>query len=267
MSEIYLSEIYIYPIKSLGGIKLESSEFGETGLQYDRRWMLINKDNKFITQREFSKMSLISTKITNNHLVCIAKDMDDLYIPFENNFSKTITVNVWRSFCEAQTYENKINQWFSEFLNTDTRLVFMPETTKRSVNPDYAINNDIVSFADGYPFLVIGQGSLDDLNSKLYNPISMNRFRPNFVINGSTPFMEDEYKNITIGNNKFFIVKPCERCVITTIEQSKGISEGKEPLKTLSEYRKINNKVIFGQNLLSENKSGFIKVGDKVSLI
>jgi uncharacterized protein YcbX len=266
MSKIFISEIYIYPIKSLGGIKLKSSDFEERGLQYDRRYMLVNNDNKFITQREFSQMSLISVEISDNSLICNVPNQNKLIIPLNPDTKENITVNVWRSFCNAQVYSKEINEWFSNFLKTEVKLVYMPDSTKREVNPDYSIKNDIVSFADGYPFLLASQTSLDDLNSKLDKKIDMNRFRPNFVINGADAFIEDSYKNITIGKNKFFIVKPCERCVITTIEQTTGISDGKEPLKTLSTYRKINNKIIFGQNLIPEKSFGTVNIGDEAIL-
>ena len=264
MDNIFLSEIYIYPIKSLGGIKLSASEFGERGLKYDRRWMLVNQDNKFISQREFPKMSLISTKITEDYLICSAPNSDDLEIPLISD-GENITVNVWRSYCQANVYEDKINNWFSNFLNNKVKLVYMPDSSRREVNPDYAVNDDIVSFADGYPFLLISQSSLDDLNSRLEDKIAMDRFRPNLVISDSEAFSEHNHQSINIGNNNFFIVKPCERCVITTIDQSKGISSGKEPLKTLATYRKINNKIIFGDNIISQNKSGSLKIGDQVS--
>lgn len=264
MDNIFLSEIYIYPIKSLGGIKLSASEFGERGLKYDRRWMLVDQDNKFISQRQFPKMSLISTKITEDYLICSAPEFNDLKIPLIAD-GQSITVNVWRSYCQANVYEDKINNWFSDFIDSQVKLVYMPDSSRREVNPDYAVKDDIVSFADGYPFLLIGQASLDDLNSRLEEKISMDRFRPNLVISGSEAFSEHNYQSVNIGDNKFFIVKPCERCVITTIDQSKGISSGKEPLKTLATYRKINNKIIFGENIISQNKSGLLKIGDQVS--
>ena len=149
----------------------------------------------------------------------------------------------------------------------------MPEETKRIVNPIYAVNKfkDEVSFADGYPFLLIGENSLNDLNSRLERKIPMNRFRPNLVFNDSEPFAEDNWKKIKIGNTIFHLVKPCARCVITTIDQATGISDGKEPLKTLASYRipkrSIKKKILFGQNLIAENVGGFLQVGDKVVVI
>jgi hypothetical protein len=144
----------------------------------------------------------------------------------------------------------------------------MPEEAKRTVNPFYAVRRfeDTVSFADGYPFMVIGQASLDDLNSKLETPVPMNRFRPNFVVAGSEPFAEDTWKKIRIGDTEFHVVKPSERCVITTVDQASG-EKGKEPLKTLNTYRNKKGKVLFGQNLIAEKAGGTLRIGDPIEVL
>ena len=141
----------------------------------------------------------------------------------------------------------------------------MPEEILRPVNPDYAREGDIVSFADAFPLLLISQASLDDLNSKLAVPVPMNRFRPNIVINGCGAFDEDGWKKIRVGNMVFHVMKPCGRCVTTTVDQSTGV-QGKEPLATLSKYRKVDGKVLFGQNVIPE-KRGMVHVGDVVEVI
>jgi len=138
----------------------------------------------------------------------------------------------------------------------------MPATTRRFVDTDYAKNDETVSFADAYPFLIIGQSSLDDLNSRLDTPILMNRFRPNFVFIGGDPFCEDNFEAFSIGQVRFKGVKLCARCVLTTVEQETAI-KGAEPLKTLSTYRVKRNKVMFGQNLFAFD-TGTVKVGDKI---
>ncbi len=156
---------------------------------------------------------------------------------------------------------------------TNCRLVRLNENTKRKVNPFYAVRKfqDVVSFADGYPILLIGEGSLDDLNSKLEKPIPMNRFRPNLVVKGSEAFAEDTWKKIRIGETIFHLVKPCARCVMTTIDQKTGISDGKEPLKTLATYRLVKksgkSKINFGQNLIADSFGGIVKVGDKIEIL
>ncbi len=148
----------------------------------------------------------------------------------------------------------------------------MPGETPRKVNYFYAVHkDDEVSFADAYPFLLIGVNSLADLNSRLEKKIPMNRFRPNFVVSGTEAFAEDNWKKIRIGSTIFHLVKPCARCVITTIDQESGISDGKEPLKTLAQYRmlkrSIKKKILFGQNLIAENAGEVVRVGDKIEII
>lgn len=266
-----LSEINIYPIKSLGGISLESATVENRGLQYDRRWMLVDETNKFITQREFPKMAIISVEITKNNLV-VSSNGKGLEIPFETNSEETASVKIWSSRSRAKVYRREINRWFSDVLQTECKLVLMPAETVRKVNYFYAVHKtDTVSFADGYPVLLIGEESLTDLNSRLKTPVLMNRFRPNLVVSGADAFAEDGWKQIKIGNAVFHVVKPCGRCVMTTIEQESGEKQGTEPLKTLASYRipkrSIKRKILFGQNLIAENAGAILNLGDKVEII
>ncbi|MEE9430587.1 MAG: MOSC N-terminal beta barrel domain-containing protein [Melioribacteraceae bacterium] len=264
MNKLVLSEIYIYPIKSLSGISLQSSIIEKRGLQYDRRWMLVDDNNKFITQRTNPQMSSLKVEITNEGLVIShkIKSLKRLFVPFKNNNSK-ILATVWNDECIAKTSSIEINEWFSEALELNCKLVYMPESTERNVDPKYSKSTDIVSFADGYPFLIIGQSSLDFLNSKLKTPVPMNRFRPNFVFTGGEPHEEDKWKQFEIGSAIFKVVKPCSRCVLTTVNQDTGV-KGKEPLATLSKYRTVNNKVLFGQNLICDKPSE-IKIRDYIN--
>lgn len=141
----------------------------------------------------------------------------------------------------------------------------MPDDTKRMVDTEYAKNNETTSFSDGYPFLIIGQSSLDELNSKLSEPLPINRFRPNIVFTAGEPHAEDSWQHITINGIEFFGVKTCARCVVTTINQQTAVA-GNEPLKTLAAYRTVNNKVKFGMNLLHKG-TGTIKVGDTITVL
>ncbi len=276
-----ISGIFIYPIKSLKGISLESSPVEKRGLQYDRRWMLVNEVGEFFTQREFPKMATISTEIKENGLQVSAENFEDLAISFESEESgKTVKVRVWQSVCDALVTEKSVNEWFSEVLQTNCKLVYMPESSERSINKSFDKNNDIVSFADGYPLLVIGENSLNNLNEKLADKIPMNRFRPNLIVSGSAPFAEDSWVKIKIGETVFRSSKPCARCVITTIDQKEGVFTGKEPLKTLAAYRMAKDvfpenyaeldldktAVLFGQNLIAENFGEIVKIGDKIEI-
>ena len=149
----------------------------------------------------------------------------------------------------ANEVDGEYSQWFSNHLGIKCKLVFFSEENPRPVNPKYKVNNENVSFADAYPFLIIGQSSLDDLNSRLKESLPMNRFRPNLVFTGGEPYEEDHWRNFTIGSNRFVGVKLCDRCVLTTVNQD-TVQKGAEPLKTLATYRQRDNKIYFGQNLV-----------------
>ena len=265
---MHISEINIYPVKSLAGISVESSVVEDRGLRFDRRWMLVDHKRKFITQREVPRMALVNIEVGNNGLAA-SIDGNRIEIPAHPRTADIANVKIWSSSVKGEFYSDEINDWFSGLLETDCRLVLMPETTKRKVNPFYAVRKfkDTVSFADGYPFLLIGEGSLADLNSRLGEPVPMNRFRPNFVVSDSEPFAEDDWRRVRIGSSEFYVVKPCARCVITTVDQSKGEKNGKEPLKTLSSYRNRNGKVLFGQNLIADEAGGTIRIGDDVEVL
>lgn len=266
-----LSEINIYPIKSLKGISLKEAKIERRGLRFDRRWMLVNEQNEFFTQREFPKMATIETRIADSCLQ-VSQNGNKLEIPFSPSGDETARVRVWSSKCQAKVYEDSINEWFSDVLGTKCKLVLMPEETERKVNYFYAVHkDDHVSFADGYPFLLIGENSLADLNSRLDEDLPMNRFRPNFVVKDAEPFAEDGWKKIKIGASLFHIVKPCARCVITTIDQATGEKDGKEPLKTLASFRtpkrSLKKKILFGQNLIVEKAGDVLRVGDEIEVL
>ena len=276
-----ISQINIYPIKSLKGISLSEAIIEKRGLQYDRRWMLVDENGVFFTQREFPKMATIVISLSENGLEVSSDEFENLLISYLPTTDEKIKVRVWQSICDAIVLENNINQWFSEVLQTNCRLVYMPDESEREVNPLFNQNDDIVSFADGYPFLIIGENSLVDLNSRLENEIPMNRFRPNFVVQNSDAFAEDNWKKLSIGNTIFRTTKLCERCVITTVDQNGGFFTGKEPLKTLVNYRLAKdvfpdnfesfglgkNAVLFGQNLIAENFGETVKIGDDVKIL
>lgn len=268
MKNLNLSEINIYPIKSLGGVSLNSCLVEERGLQYDRRWLLVDKNGMFMTQRTYPQMALISVSISKNGLIIthkINRTMRSILIPFNTQENHTVDVIIWSDKCKAVLVGREYNEWFSEALQTECRLVHMPDDEIRLVEKKYTSEDRKVSFADAYPFLIIGQSSLDDLNSRLSVKLPMNRFRTNFVFTGGEPYEEDDWNNFTIGVVKFQAVKPCDRCVITTTDQDTS-QRNEEPLKTLSTYRKKNNKVLFGMNLISYSY-GIINVGDSIKIL
>jgi uncharacterized protein len=264
---LQISHLFIYPIKSLGGIALQNVKLTDRGLEHDRRWMLVDEHDQFLTQRTFPRMALLKTAIKENKLIVFEKDHieDSLTLDLEPTLGEKFQVDVWDDNCEAHHISATADVWFSKKLGRNVKLVYMPNSSRRSVDKKYALQNDITSFTDGYPILLIGQSSLDDLNSRLDEPVPMNRFRPNIVFTGGSPYQEDEMKHFTINELEFFGVKPCGRCVMTTINQDTATA-GKEPLRTLSMYRTTNNKVNFGQNILHTGICR-IHVGDEIRLI
>ncbi|MBS4034604.1 MAG: MOSC domain-containing protein [Ignavibacterium sp.] len=268
MNSLTLSEINIFPVKSLGGISLQSSVVEERGLKYDRRWLLVDGNGMFMTQRDFPQMALIELSLSENNLTIKHKSdtsLPAISIPLKYFSDERIDVIIWDDKCKAVPVNKEYDDWFSETLKMKCRLVKMPDDERRVVEKKFISEDKIVSFADAYPFLIIGQSSLDDLNSRLETPLPMNRFRTNFVFTGGKPFEEDKWNNFNIGEVKFKAVKPCARCVITTTDQETG-KRSEEPLRTLATYRKSKNKVLFGMNLISFS-AGTVKVGDSITLI
>jgi len=265
MSNIVLSQIYIYPVKSTRGISLNSSVVSDRGLQYDRRWMLIDAEDKFITARTFPKLVLVNSQISGEVLRLSAPGMRELSVPLSGVFKYGCSVQIWKDQCTAHYCGKEAERWFSRYLSIPVRLVYMPQESQRLVDRNYSDGGRIVSFADGYPFLLISEASLADLNRRLKTPLEMERFRPNLVIKGCRAYEEDCWKAIRIADILFLVAKPCSRCVITTIDPSQGTTS-REPLRTLATYRASQGKVFFGQNLIHD-KEGSIAVDMPVEVI
>jgi uncharacterized protein len=268
MNEMVLSEIWVYPIKSLGGIRLSSARVLEKGLEFDRRWMLIDENNIFMTQRVFPSMALLKQSISGSILTITKVDPQkntlstirfDLHAPPKG---PTIQSKVWDDEVDVIEVDSTLSKWFSEQLGMVCKLVHFPEHHDRPVDEKYRVDNEHVGLADAYPFLIIGQSSLDDLNLRLKQPVPMNRFRPNFVFTGGEPYDEDTWRNFKIGTNRFVGVKLCGRCVLTTVNQDTG-EKGIEPLATLSSYRRKEAKVLFGQNVVAIDHD-WVSVGNKI---
>ena len=183
---LQVSQLFIYPVKSLGGIALEKADITDRGFKYDRRWMLIDDQNRFLTQREHTVMALFKLQLSTEGILVRFKE-DAFTIPFEPLTTITEQVTVWEDTCPATIVSPAANQWFSERMGFPVQLVYMPENSHRKVETAYARNEEIVSFADGYPFLIIGQSSLDELNDRLETPVPMNRFGPTLYLPAAIP--------------------------------------------------------------------------------
>jgi len=260
-----VSQLYIYPIKSLGGIALNKAFVTERGFEHDRRWMLVDENNRFLSQREVAQMALLKVFLKDNGLLVTYATGENILIPFVPLTHETCQVIIWDDTCTAIYVSNAVDDWFTKVLGMPCRLVYMPDNSKRQVDQEYAPIGQITSFSDAYPFMLLGQATLDDLNDRLAEALPMDRFRPNIVFTGGKAFEEDLLDSFTIGNIHFNGVKLCARCILTTINQDNAI-KAKEPLKTLASYRRKNNKIYFGQNLIHMG-NGTITIGDKIEVI
>jgi len=224
--------------------------------------MIVDQSGKFVTQRELPQLALVDATFEGENLRLAAPGHPELVLPLRHESGESREVQVWRDNAVGVAHALG-SAWFSDYLGAPHELVYMPEHHHRQVNPARANPSDIVSFADAYPFLVISEASLADLNARLERPLSMERFRPNIVIAGSEPFAEDGFAQVRIGEISFRGPKRCDRCVVTTIDPLTG-ERGKEPLRTLAKYRLEDQKVWFGMNLIHDN-IGVLRVGDAVS--
>jgi uncharacterized protein YcbX len=262
-----ISQLFIYPVKSLGGIAVNSVNLTDRGLEHDRRWMLIDENNRFLSQREHAQMALFKTELLAESLtVTYVADGSTLLIPFKPLKQQKLEVTIWDDICAAQLVSDEADAWFTEKLGINCRLVYMPDDTLRQTDSRYTSEGMVTSFSDAYPALIIGQASLDDLNSRLAEQLKMNRFRPNIVFTGGAPYSEDTMNHIVINGIDMYGVKLCARCVLTTIDQE-TIVKGKEPLKTLAGYRRKGSKILFGQNIVYSVNNGLISIGDELTVL
>ncbi|WP_162417709.1 MOSC domain-containing protein [Cyclobacterium roseum] len=260
-----ISELHIYPIKSLGGISLSESQLGKAGLQYDRQWMLVDRNGKFLSQRSLPQMALFQVALKGDQLQITHKGEhsgNGIQIPVSADSGELRRVSIWEDEVNALAVAPLADEWFSDMLRSPCSLVKMSPQHKRWLKKKYQINREHVGFADSMPILLIGQSSLEDLNQRLQTPVPMSRFRPNIVFTGGPAYMEDTWDRFTIGSASFKITKPCARCVMITVDQESG-EKGKEPLLTLAQYRKQGKKVMFGQNALVLQECQ-VRVGDSL---
>jgi uncharacterized protein len=263
-----VTQINIYPVKGLAGIALQSSGVTTRGLKYDRRLMVVDSDHEFVSQREIPRMATVWTELIDGQIELSAPDRDPIAFDAEPAARPTRTVRVWSSHVHAHTVSAEADEWLSDYLGIDARLVYMPDSSERLCSPAYAKNGEIVSFADGYPVLIASENSLADLNSRIAanggGALPINRFRANIVVRSDASGMawaEDDWRDFVIGNARFRAVKPCSRCQVTTTDQANGEVRGPEPLRTLSTFRAGAKGPLFGVNLVPVGL-GEINIGD-----
>lgn len=265
-----LTALYQYPIKSLGAVARKRAEVGERGLALDRRWMLVDEQGRFLSQRTLPRMARVRVALSGEGLRVSAAGMQDLYIPVAPLDGAALYVQVWNDRCEARLVGRDADRWLSQFLGRPCRLVYMPEGSVRPVrSAEGTVLDARMGFADSAPLLLVNEASLADLNARLARPVPVYRFRPNLVVSGQAPYEEDRWRRLRIGGTVFQVIKPCSRCPVITVEPGTG-EFGAEPLATLGGYRRSNGKVHFGIKLLREDSAAgptSLTAGDAVEVL
>ncbi|MDD2161539.1 MULTISPECIES: MOSC domain-containing protein [Pseudomonas] len=266
---LHLSGLYRYPLKSAMGEALRETELDTLGVQGDRRWMVVDtQTGRFLTQRLLAQMTQLQARwLGSTQLQLSAPGMSDLQVVVPDEQASLRAVTIWRDSLQVPDAGDAAAQWLSEWLGRACRLVQVSEPRARQVDTAYAEAGDKVAFADGFPLLLIGQASLDDLSARVGRPLPMLRFRPNLVVSGSAAYAEDSWKRIRIGELEFRVVKGCSRCIMTTLDPQTGKrSADREPLTTLKTYRERNGEVFFGQNLIACGE-GYLRLDMPVQVL
>ena len=263
----WVSEITAFPVKSTAGWRQDQAEVTARGLAFDRQWMLVDEDGTCITARDSPALLQIGATVAGGCLQLQAPKMPDLSLPIPGAGQASTSVTVWDDRCDAVGYEDTVDDWFALYLGRPCRLVYMPDTTVRPVDGEDPTGPQ-VGFADSHPLLLIGAASLDDLNTRTPEPVSMRQFRPNIVVTGAAPYAEDEWGRIQIGEVTFVAGDVCRRCVLTTIDPETSIRhDQQEPLRTLSSYRRRGQQAPnFGQYFIPET-GGIIREGDRLQVL
>lgn len=259
-------QLVIYPVKGLAGQPCETVQVLDRGFAWDRRWMLVGEGHTFLSQRQLPRMAMIQARIVGDELVLThSNSQSKIAVPIQQpDRAPRTQVTIWKDQVEAVCVPDA-GQWLSEIFDYACTLVFMPDTTRRQVNPAFARPGEIVSFADAYPILLVGGASISDLNARLSQPVPVDRFRPNIVVSTQEPFEEDSWGELEIGSALLRGAKASDRCSVPTIDQRTGERTGPEPIRTLSGFRRFGNGVFLGQNL-TVRRPGRITVNDRVRI-
>ncbi len=273
-TSITLTSMHLYPIKSCAGIDVQEAMLTPCGLRQDRRFMLVDQAGAFVTQRELPMLARLRTRLDETGLSLTMHGREEcgvLRLPLTPPEEANISVRIWEDTVQAVPLGRETQQWLRDALKSDLRLVFLPDRVARPVDTCYGRAGDVVSFADGFPFLLTSEASLHALQARIHETgnetkISMARFRSNLVIGGAPADAEEQWRSIRIGGIPFDVLKPCTRCMVTTLDQTSGASTGPEPLKTLGVYRLWRGKPVFGQNLVARG-TGQLRVGQRVDVL
>lgn len=262
-----ISDLFVYPVKSLRGTRVRYWQLDDRGLLHDRAWMVVDHEGNFVTQREVPKMATLAATIRSGWLVVDGSDGQPLGLPPEAwNIGPRRRVRVWKDECEAIDQGDEAARWFTQALGQEVRLVYMPRNVYRSSRMVDLEDRVQTGFSDGYPLLIASQESLVDLNSRLGTPIPIERFRPNIVVSRcGRPYEEDDWHTIHMSGVTMRVMSRCARCVITTTDHRTGERNSKEPTATLAKYRREGKEVFFAVNVNHINR-GLLMIGDRVEV-
>jgi uncharacterized protein YcbX len=261
-----LSALHLYPLKSARALAPGRWPLDALGLRFDRHWMVVDDAGNCLTQRTHPRLTLVGAVVDSDALTLDASGMGSLALPLDASGLSTRETQVWNHRGPSLDEGEEAARWISAHLGVSTRIVRIPPHHARRVNPAFFSGEAHTAFTDGYPLMLISEASLEALNARLALPLPMNRFRPNLVVRGCEAFAEDDWTRIRVGTIELAVVKPCDRCVITTTDQQTGLRDGKEPLATLATFRKRGDVVLFGQNCVSLG-TGTLTVGDPIEVL
>ncbi len=265
-----LLSLHVYPVKGCRGASPPAACARARGLAGDRRWMIVDAQGRFVSQRTRPRLAMIEAQVGSGALALTTPGLPPLRVPLDAGGGprggSAREVVVWDDRVAATDAGDGAAAWLQAVVGEATRLVHMPETARRPVDPRFGLPGDVVGFADAYPYLLIGASSLADLNARLPRPLPMDRFRPNLVVGGAPPYAEDGWRRIRVGGVTFRVVKPCTRCAVTTVDQATGEPDGPEPLRTLGAYRRWPDGLRFGMNLVADDE-GELRVGAPVTIV
>jgi uncharacterized protein YcbX len=265
LNDLEIKKLYIYPIKSCRGVKINNANIQKTGFKYDRFFAIINSKNHILTARENSKLLNISSEISNDKLIISTYGISPISIDLSKILTDKINIKIFNDYANAKIVGQETDDWLSHTLQEKCRLVSIDLELLRKMKSKYnGKENDFISFSDISPIHLISEESLKDLNSKLKNPVTVDNFRPNILVSGSPAYEEDNWSSVKIGNCEFEVTLRTPRCKFTTIDPiTTKVDSEQEPLRTLSKYRKVGNNINFGIYLMPK-KIGLINITDKI---
>ena len=266
---VRITALNIYPVKGCRGIALDSARIAATGFEHDREWLITRPDGRFMTQREEPRLALIETALADETLRLRVPGGAELSVPM-NAQAREVEVTCWKDLCAAFDAGEEAAQFLTRYLGSPMRLVRFDARRKRPANPQWTPGVEALNqFSDGFPWLLVSEASLEDLNTRLPRKLPMNRFRPNIVVSGLPPFGEDRLHDLAGGGVRLRRAKPCTRCIVTTTDQATGTRDGDQPLRTLAQFRfdRELKGVVFGQNMILIDGLGTqLRVGQELAL-